>query len=318
MCAVTSHPTTHDARALAARTHCRLGYSFLLCLFADERRKSSSRPPTTTLSFVALLKISSLRVMGIMTPISKRLHKTSLFGCRFCVRAGPPTTTRGLLLSPQRLLLLVRTRARARVPRYIPAHAATTAQDGLDGRSVRVRVGSSSQRAGRSFGGLFRKSNTGKEENMQTQQDATRFNDFVLSTCSPSHVRSARMGVIDWVRLDGANYYSPSSGLRHVCDPATCGSWVLRLADGAKICAISGNLLLTSGDTSPRKRPMHVDVDQDGKKHQDKPIPGSSAYLSEKFGLGNDRCDDMMAVEDQNSNGSFFGTGVRMNSYPLR
>lgn len=139
-----------------------------------------------------------------------------------------------------------------------------------------------------------------------------RFNAFVLSTCSPSHVRSARRGLEDWVCVDLNVFASPSTGLHHHCEAPTCTSWVLRMADGVKICAISGNLLLTvGGDSSPRKRTMRAAGEEEtGKKHQDKPIPGSSAYLSEKFAVKS----DSMVVE--NAQVTRFESGMRLNQYP--
>lgn len=184
------------------------------------------------------------------------------------------------------------------------------------------------------------------------------FSDFVLSTCSPSHVKAARRGVNDWIAAgpDRPNVFvSPSTGQIHDCDEA-CQSWVLRFRDGIKVCAISGRtpgLAAAAssmvGSDSPLKRgrdkvatwavpPMahpndaslrlDNDDDEDGlplvdgggivigeplarnddemewddaeedgedtrmsdgtersKRHQDRPIPGSSAALAEKFGL---------------------------------
>lgn len=134
------------------------------------------------------------------------------------------------------------------------------------------------------------------------------YGKFVLSTCTPSHVTAARMGVDDWQPTENpAIFVSPSTGFVHECSVGTCRSWILRFVDGVKICAISGRLLMdTSSEVSPRKRMMenderstHTNDDDTGdsmddesalnlssiKRHQNRPLPGSSAYLNEKYGL---------------------------------
>ncbi|KAH9262294.1 hypothetical protein BASA82_000651 [Batrachochytrium salamandrivorans] len=125
------------------------------------------------------------------------------------------------------------------------------------------------------------------------------FNDFVLSTCNPNHVRSARMGMADWTQVGPSQFVSPSTGFHHDCHPDTCKAWVMRFLDGVRICAISGNMHLNPPPIPPqqdemaeiksnRKRVSHGEDTL--KRHQDKPLVGSSAYLSEKFNL--DRSDD--------------------------
>ena len=185
------------------------------------------------------------------------------------------------------------------------------------------------------------------------------FASFVLSTCSPSHVRAARKGVDDWVAVNpGSDYVSPSTGLTHRCDDS-CQAWVLRVTDGVKVCAISGRCIVRSSSAvavdSPLKRgrdgmvaaaaagaaaaaaaaasssssspafgmgvamggsrsptrtvslgggsvtgdddelepgvsfgvvqwPGGASPESQPKRHQEKPIPGSSAALAEKFG----------------------------------
>lgn len=133
------------------------------------------------------------------------------------------------------------------------------------------------------------------------------FDTFVLSTCVPSHVRAARKGVDDWIRQGEAIYYSPSLNVYHHCDVETCTSWVIRFVDGVRICAISGKLLMPTSMRPERKRDLqdpseemmmgggfdhngyyadhHPNRRVSSKRHQDKPIEGSSAYLVEKFSL---------------------------------
>ena len=138
------------------------------------------------------------------------------------------------------------------------------------------------------------------------------FHEFVLSSCNPSHVRSARKGVNDWVPFENEPnvFISPSTGQVHHCDPNTCGSWILRFVDGVKICAISGKLILKGNTPSSRKR-VSNDLDQI-KRHQDKPIQGSSAYLTEKFNL-----DDHLGVEmDVESVAIPSNVSYRLNQYP--
>ena len=173
---------------------------------------------------------------------------------------------------------------------------------------------------------------------------AAAFSQFVLSTCSPSHVRAARRGADDWTQVPGAasgapTFASPSTGQTHACDD-TCQSWVLRLHDGVRVCAISGKCTVQSryyaGCESPLKRTrdpnedvvmvssgtgvsaaaaaalsamgssdaIALDADTmdlvpdtpraaspaprggaEPKRHQDRPIPGSSVALAEKFSL---------------------------------
>jgi hypothetical protein len=140
-----------------------------------------------------------------------------------------------------------------------------------------------------------------------TVQDS--FDQFVLSTCQPSHVKAARYGVTDWIRMPNSDnvYFSPSMNITHVCDHE-CKQWVVRFIDGVKICAISGKGIdrhspYTMQPTSSPLKRTNRDYDQqqqqqkidnttplsstssslDRKRHQDKPIVGSSAYLAEKF-----------------------------------
>jgi len=138
----------------------------------------------------------------------------------------------------------------------------------------------------------------------------TSFNQFVISTCVPSHIRAARRGVDDWMQVSPTRFVSPSSGYVHDCDPVTCTAWVLRFVDGVKICAISG-LLLMHNEKSPSPRKRQMEFDSEGKRHQDKAIVGSSAYLAEKFNL-----DDSMQVEGVSPNTTALAFGPRMNQYP--
>jgi hypothetical protein len=117
------------------------------------------------------------------------------------------------------------------------------------------------------------------------------------------------MGLNDWVAVSAFTYISPSSGLVHDCNPLTCQSWVLRFVDGVKICAISGKLLMVANPATTSSRKRCSTEDSGSKRHQDKAIPGSSAYLTEKYNL------------DQNSfYMESFPTAVssapRMNQYP--
>lgn len=84
-----------------------------------------------------------------------------------------------------------------------------------------------------------------------------------------------------------------------------CSAWICRFKDGAKICAISGRFLASEEDISPRKRAGEsTDFIPDeqgdvavGKRHQEKPIPNSSADLSERFNVNADSCDmDVVAL----------------------
>ena len=142
---------------------------------------------------------------------------------------------------------------------------------------------------------------------MEEQMPVLNFDKFVLSTCVPSHVRAARKGLDDWVAIGTTTFASPSSGLIHECDPRNCAQWVIRFVDGVRICAISGRMLLMDNNSpSPKKREL-FDAQEDGKRHQNKPIPGSSAYLEEKFGVDS----DFMQVEPQVQR-----TFPRLNQYP--
>lgn len=148
------------------------------------------------------------------------------------------------------------------------------------------------------------------------------FNDFVLSTCNPNHVRSARMGMADWTQVGPAQFVSPSTGFQHDCHPDTCKAWVMRFLDGVKICAISGNMHLNPPSAQQqqagqdemteakanRKRVSHGE--EALKRHQDKPLVGSSAYLSEKFNLDRDadmEMDDGRAKQQQTAVVPFVG-----------
>ena len=114
-------------------------------------------------------------------------------------------------------------------------------------------------------------------------QGADSFSSYVLSTCSPSHVRSARMGV-DWrpVLDVPGRFLSFPGNIVHDCRPGLpCDAWICRFKDGAKICAISGRYLASPGDISPRKRALYNDEGDAGKRHQDRPLPDSSADLIE-------------------------------------
>jgi hypothetical protein len=144
----------------------------------------------------------------------------------------------------------------------------------------------------------------------------TSFNEYILSTCVPSHVKTARKGVNDWVPMSEHVFVSPSTGFVHECHPDFCNAWVIRFVDGVRICAITGHLLRMGDTRSPRKR--DIEDEETSKRHQDKPIPGSSAYLSEKFGSRNsfDGNDDMQIEVPKPSYSQNFQAFPRLNQYP--
>lgn len=143
---------------------------------------------------------------------------------------------------------------------------------------------------------------------MEEQMPMLNFDQFVLSTCVPSHVRAARKGVNDWVAIGTNTFASPSAGWVHDCNPQTCTQWVIRFVDGVRICAISGRMLMLTAQNYPSSRKRELFEEADGKRHQDKPIPGSSAYLEEKFGINS----DIMQVEPSGPPKVF----PRLNQYP--
>jgi hypothetical protein len=143
----------------------------------------------------------------------------------------------------------------------------------------------------------------------QGSNGGVSFGEFVLSTCVPSHVKAARKSVNDWTQVAENVFVSPSTNLIHECHANTCTSWVIRFVDGVRICAISGRLLMPNTGRSPRKRDLEIDNDE-SKRHQDKPIPGSTAYLTEKFGL-----ESAMQIENQSTMDWTVGF-PRLNQYP--